>query len=456
MEASNCFCEVIIGDDSPVIVILNPEESNTVGSVLAKTGKKVDTVRSTISVNGKKVGLDDQIVQDDTIMVLGKITDGQEEQKEEITMEEPMAPMSIDEVSARLREFGATEEAIATIKNLGVTTLGDLAELEASDFVAAGLKLVQAKKLVKTFVPEPVAMPVAELPNFAAASFDGILPTVPDDGSWLEALKAGGVLKVDQSSVISAVRAALAYRVGLYELPEKIAKAMEDFASKNDDPVDASVYFSLKKQLTRRNYSEIFAAIDGMDGSYVTPKLRKDFFDRMSANFLPAITSFYLGLKTWYETWAQGAANPMLLAAVLSGGGAALPPGIMQAPDTGMLRDQGDAVADAINKAFAGIGIQISAALAYDAIQIKKTLTDTRLPALIGAANRDQMLRQLGAAVSPTYPRLETNLTKFVLATIQAKDQPSGEEELRYFGSLYMLGGQIDWNCIGVVGVDLR
>ena len=143
----------------------------------------------------------------------------------------------------------------------------------------------------------------------------------------------------------------------------------------------------------------------------------------------------------------QGAGNPALMMSALmaasGGGGMALPPGMMQPPDTGILRDNADAVADAVNRVFAGTGVQIAAALAYDASKIKGTLENLRLPALTGAANRDQMLKQLGVAVSATYPRLETNLTRFVLAVMRAKDQPSGNEELQYFGALFMLGSQI-------------
>jgi len=56
------------------------------------------------------------------------------------------------------------------------------------------------------------------------------------------------------------------------------------------------------------------------------------------------------------------------------------------------------------------------------------------------------MLKQLGVAVSATYPRLENNLTRFVLSIMGVKDQPAGNEELQYFGALYMLGSQIPWD----------
>jgi len=351
-----------------------------------------------------------------------------------------------DQLVIKLNEFGASEDAIAAVKVLGALTVEDLLTLTESDFTGAGLTLVSARKLVASLKPAAIVAEPAAINN---VNLDGILPTVLNDEAWLTALKAGGVLKVDQSSVISSIRAALAYKVGLYDIPKKIVSAMEEFADKNDDPVDAS-FFILKKQLTRKNYAEIFGAFDGMDGTYVTEKAKKKFFDRMDSSFFPAIFSFYVQLKSWHEAWMQGATNPAILMAAIANRGAALPQGMMSAPDTGMLRDQGDAVNNAINKSFAGIGIQITAALAYDAVQINKIISDPKLPSLIGAANRDQMLRQLGAAINSTYPRLETNLTKFVLATIQAKDQPSGEDEIQYFGALFMLGSQIPWDQLGI------
>ena len=103
----------------------------------------------------------------------------------------------------------------------------------------------------------------------AAVSFDEVLPAVPTDASWLEALRTGGVLKVDQSTVISVIRAALAHRAGLFEIPDSLVRLMEKFADENDDQVDPE-FFKLRKQMTRRSYAEIFEAIDGLDGSYVT------------------------------------------------------------------------------------------------------------------------------------------------------------------------------------------
>ncbi|MFH1030533.1 MAG: hypothetical protein V1770_04710 [bacterium] len=357
-----------------------------------------------------------------------------------------------DKVVEKLEELKVSGDVIQKIKaDLGVESVEDLNVLTEADLTGIGMKKVPARNLVATLKPSapPVDVSAASANAVSAVSFDAILPAVPSDASWLEALRTGGVLKVEQSTVISAIRAALAHHAGLFTIPDALVGLMEKFADQNEDQVDPE-FFKLRKQMTRRSYAEIFEAIDGLDGAYVTEARKKQLLQRLDQYLWPAILAFYAQLKNWQEAWMQGVANPaMVMSAMMaaSGGlGGALPPGMMQPPDTGSLRDYADALADAVNKVFAGTGVQIVAALAYDATKIKETLSNPRLPALIGAANRDQMLRQLGVAVSATYPRLETNLTRFVLAIMQVKDLPAGNEELQYFGTLFMLGSQIPWD----------
>ena len=358
------------------------------------------------------------------------------------------APSSSDPLADKIMQAGGNADTVTSIKEtLGVTSVEDLALLTEADLVSHGILPVPARKLLASMKVAPASPDTTAL---GAAALD-ILPMVPDDGSWLEALRTGGVLKVDQSTVISAIRAALANRVGLYDVPMKLAEAMEVFADTNEEQVDP-VFFKLRKQLTRRSYAEVFEAIDGLDGSFVTDSRKKQLFTRIDDHLWPAISAFYGQLRAWQEQWMQQGANPAMLISALAtmgGGGIGLPPGMMQPPETSALRDYADAVNDAINRVFAGTGVQIASALAYDATQIKKTLEDPRLPALIGATNRENMLKQLGVAVNSTYPRLETNLTRFVLGCMQAKDQPAGNEELLYFGSLYQLGSQIPLDELG-------
>lgn len=353
---------------------------------------------------------------------------------------------TVDDVTAMLKPVVGEpgDQAIALLKD------ASLSPDEALKGVMNGTPLAVANKAIKSLRE---VIPVAT--SAAAMNWNGgadILPPVPGEESWLTALRAGGVLKVEQSTVISAIRVALAHRVGLYGIPELLAKRMEAFSEENHEPVP-EVFFKIRKQLTRRNYAEIFEAIDGLDGSFVTDARRNQLLERLDASLWPSIISFHAQLKSWVEAWQQGAASPaMVMSAVMaamSGAGAA-PPGMMQAPDTGTLRDSADAFNDTANKVFAGTGIQIASALAVDASRVKQLLENSQLPALVGAANRDQMLRQLGVEVTATYPRLETNLTRYVLSIMAVKDLAAGNEELQYFGSLYMLGSQIPWDQLGV------
>lgn len=362
---------------------------------------------------------------------------------------------AVNPVIARLTELKVPAEMITNIINeLGVTTLDDLIRLNESDLVdpSVGMKKIPARNLVAALKPAVVASEVPTANPVNAVSFDSMLPAVPTDASWLEALRVGGVLKVDQSTVISAIRAALAQRAGLFDIPEGLVKLMEAFADENDEQVDPE-FFKLRKLMTRRSYAEIFEAIDGLDGSYVTEGRKKQLFTRIDQHLWPALFGFYGQLKAWQEAWMAGAANPALMMSAImaaSGGmGSAMPPGMLQPPDTGVLRDNADAMNDGINKVFAGTGVQIAAAVAFDASRIKEILENDRLPALTGSANRDQMLRKLNAQVSATYPRLETNLTRFVLSVMRLKDQPAGNDELQYLGALFMLGSQIPWDQLG-------
>ncbi|OHB16585.1 MAG: hypothetical protein A2605_04135 [Candidatus Zambryskibacteria bacterium RIFOXYD1_FULL_39_35] len=362
-----------------------------------------------------------------------------------------------DTVAERLKSFGLDDSVISMIGELGVETETDLSSLTEGDLTGAGVKKIPARKIIAALAPAP-STPEPVAGAVAAVSFDSVLPAVPTDASWLEALRTGGVLKVDQSSVISAIRVALAYKAGLYEIPDGLVRLMENFADSNDEQVDP-VFFKLRKQITRRSYGEIFEAIDGLDGSYVTDARKKQLFVRVDQHLWPSIVQFYDQLRAWQEAWMQGAANPaMMMNAILasSGGGMSMPPGMMQPPDTGVLRDHADAVNDALNRVFAGTGVQIAAALAYEASRIKEALEDPRLPALTGAANRDQMLKMLKVAVSATYPRLETNLTRFVLAVMRAKDQAAGNEEIQYFSALFMLGSQIPWSQMSGLDVTVE
>ncbi len=357
----------------------------------------------------------------------------------------------LDAVRAKLGEYGADMAAIEHIINdLGVESIDDLSALEVSDLTAVGIKLVKARKLITEFSAPAQAAPVqavtaAESRAMAQGQLETLLPPVPNDDSWLNALKSGGILKVDDSSYIAAIRAAMAERAGLYNVPADLAEAMERYADETEEQVDPT-FFALRKSLTRRNYADIFAAIDGLDGSFITESRRKEFLTRIRTALWPAITDSFRALDSWYQTWRASFSDPSMIIAAIGGGlGAGAGMGMVTPPDTASLHDAGDTLVDSINRVFRGTGVQVAAAMAYDANTIRNTLEKPGLPAMVGVKNRELMLKKIHANVSSNYVRLEQNLVKYVLGFVK-HDTVTSDVEVQYFAALWQLGTQINWN----------
>lgn len=384
------------------------------------------------------------------------VTTDQEELTKTAPAAEPTAATStpnpdLDAVRAKLGEYSADMAAIEHIINdLGVESIDDLSALEVSDLTDAGIKLVKARKLIAEFSAPAQAAPVqavtaVESRAMAQGQLETLLPPVPNDDSWLNALKSGGILKVDDSSYIAAIRAAMAERAGLYNVPAALAEAMERYADETEEQVDPT-FFALRKSLTRRNYADIFAAIDGLDGSFITESRRKEFLTRIRTALWPAITDSFRALDSWYQTWRASFSDPSMIIAAIGGGlGAGAGMGMVTPPDTASLHDAGDTLVDSINRVFRGTGVQVAAAMAYDANTIRNTLEKPGLPAMVGVKNRELMLKKIHANVSSNYVRLEQNLVKYVLGFVK-HDTVTSDVEVQYFAALWQLGTQINWN----------
>lgn len=356
-------------------------------------------------------------------------------------------------VESKLAEYGADEATIKNIREeLGVEGMDDLASLEVADLTGAGMKLAKARKLLselKSSASTPnTSVSIAES-RAIQSQFEALLPSIPSDESWLNALKTGGILKVDESSYIAAIRAALADRAGLYKIPEALVKAMEKYADETEEQVDPTFY-KLRRNLTRRTYSEIFDAIEGLEGSFITEGRKKELFNRIRQTLWPAIAESYRVLDGWYQAWKTSFSDPTMLIAAISGGLSSGAAGIsmMTPPDTAQLHDAGDTLVDSINRVFRGTGVQVAGALAYEANEIRKTLEDSHLPSMIGVKNRELMLKKIGANVSSNYVRLEQNLVKYVLAFAK-HDTVTSDAEVNYFVALWQLGTQINWAELG-------
>jgi hypothetical protein len=275
-----------------------------------------------------------------------------------------------------------------------------------------------------------------------------MLPNVPEDTSFLEMLKIGGVLKPGVTEVISAIRAALADKVGLYDLSDIIVKKMEEFAEEQEEAIGES-FFKLREIIVSRSYGDVLSVLK-VPGSFVTEGRRVKFLSKLDTDLWSELRSFDNQLNAWQEAYMKGIANPGLalsmLAMAQSGRGGMLPPGMMQAPETATLRDAAEAVVNKINKIFAGFGVPVARALAYDATRIKTVLEDPALPAALGATNREQMIKMLGVSVGADYVRLERSITRYTLAIMELPKVTSGNEEYAYLGAMLQLGSSIPWD----------
>ncbi len=364
---------------------------------------------------------------------------------------------SVEEITAALKGLVGEpgDEAISLLKDREFTPDTDIGAAVGDG--APKAKLAKAIAGLREIAPAPAASETA-VPAMSAATFD-VLPAVPSDEAWLNALKVGGVLRFNKETVTGTVSAALAARLGLFDLPEKIGLAMERQAESLQEPVGDD-YYQLQALLTRRSYAEIFAAMPGVDGRFATQARKAALLGRINNRLWGSLNSYQQQLKQWVDAWQQGMSNPAamvgMLSALAGGAGGIVPPGMMQPPPAEVLRDAADGVVNDINYVFAGTGMPVAMALAYDAQQIRKVLENPSLPAQVGAANREQMLRTLGVAVSSDYPRLERNLKQFALGIIEFQNVTAGQAELQYIVALYQLGAMIPWDRLDTAGVSGR
>lgn len=355
-------------------------------------------------------------------------------------------------------KFKLNEDQINVLaEEMGVDEPGDMALLDPG-VLTGNLKMkpIPATKLLNYYKNLAAQNAAAEAaastpaPTTGSTSLDS-LPSVPDDSSFLEMLKVGGVLKVGPVDVISAMKAALANRVGLYNLPDVIQQKMEAYAESQDEPVGENFY-RLQKLVASRSYGEILSAL-GAAGTFVSEKNKKKVLARLDEILWPALRDFNTLLTTWADNWSRGTANPQMAIALFAmsqvgGSGQILPPGMMQPPETTALRDAAEGVINAINRVFSGTGIPVARAMAYDAMRIKEVLEDPTLPAAVGATNREQMLKLLGVHVGTDYVRQERSLVRYALAVMELPKVAAGKEEYSYLAAMLQLGSTIPWDSL--------
>ena len=363
--------------------------------------------------------------------------------------------LTVEQVTKALMPFTGEpkENTLEILADKEVISDAEIIEALKEFNIPSGVLKAAIKKLRAAGVPVVIAEQPVSAANSAIQTFS-ILPAVPDEKSFIEMLKTGGELKVDVTEVLSAVKAGLANSLKLYDLPDLILKKMEAWAEKMEEPCGKSFY-DMQKLLTEKKYGDVLAVI-GTTGNYVSEARKKAFFVKLNDRLWGALGSFQTALKAWMDSWT-GSMNPgvMMMAMASHGSGTTLPPGMMAPPDTMLLRTTAEDVINEINRIFAGPGIPIARALAYDATRIMGILSDPNLPAQIGATTKDQMIKDLGITVGADIVRTEQSLTRYTMA-IMSLSKVTADAELGYIAALYQLGQIIQWDKISGGGTSIN
>ena len=361
------------------------------------------------------------------------------------------------ELLALIKKYGGDESVLDKLEaEYGVGNVSDLTMLKEDELAKAGLKLVKVRLMMKDLqeaeAKEAAAEAATKVPmaQMFTAGWDAILPAPSTEESFLRALRTGGILKVSDSTYEAALRVFLADKCGLYNVPGELKTAIEKFADDSEEPVP-EYFWKLLKNITRREYGDLFSAIDGLDGSFATPTRRNNFLSRVRNELFPAIREAYIALDSWYKNEQAVSSNPGVIvqavSSVMTGSGFGL--GVVHAP-TDSVMDASNTLKDKINRVFRGTSAPVAAAMASDAMEITKFLDDPTLPAFIGVPNRDMMLKKLGINITANYARLEQNLVRFVLSYVKFEEAAAGNE-LYYLNSLWTLGNLINWEELGIV-----
>lgn len=360
--------------------------------------------------------------------------------EEELSMEESLM--------ALLTPLNLPATTLEALSRNGFDSVESLTGLTASDLASpsVGVPLGHANRIMKAIAASssvPATPTASAIGTVSTAPIMELLPTVPDGEPWLAALKVGGQLKkATTTDVVAGMRVSIASSAGLFDLPARLVKLMDDYMESQDEPAGLE-YIELRRELLKRRYTDVLQAL-GVPAELVTEASKRELVDRVNTYLWPAFSHFFTMVKEWAEVWQQTAPNMALNNLLMvQGGGVAMP---IQPPDTAHLHDAADAINDRLNKVFAKLGIPAARALAAEAQRTLELLDTPGLMAAVGVTNRDQLLKAAGIDVNADLVRMERSIARFAVAVLALKDVAPGQTEWQYLMGLVSLGSTIPWD----------
>ncbi len=309
--------------------------------------------------------------------------------------------------------------------------------------------------------PEPEA-PVAD-PS-VGTDFTTLLPSLPDDQSFLSALVDIDPLKVDEMVAVAGVRGMLAFDLGLDGIPKRVMQEVEAYAVTQGDQCPP-IFYEVRRMLRRRAHADVLDAIKlpgggkvGSDG-IMDAEHQKQLVARMRP-LVSGMHQFHTMVNGWMEAYAQASGNPLLLQQAIGQifmggkmGAMGMNPAVMAAmqeqPDIQPIIDAALAFNTEANRAFAGVYAHTAKGMAADYLMYTGLLQRPELPAAMGAANhRDMMKSKLKATIPPMYRQIEQQLSKYMLAMFRlGKVGPVDEDQsLGLIVALYRTGKLMNWD----------
>lgn len=368
----------------------------------------------------------------------------------------PAPPSPLAELEAVLKGIVKDDARVGTVmakvQESGAASMDDVREfVDEAAFVAAGLKPIEAKKARKALGPAnppttaaPGAMPATPPPVFSGAS---LLPVVPEEKSFLEALVAGGVLEIDDLTIGSAAR--LLCIQGISDVEDRLeATIKQRYLNELKKPYPP-VYRRIKKSLSRKRHRDVLEALE-MTGQGISQADMKQFTGNLS-RLWKLLAEFDGQVKNWVQAamtannLAMGT-NPLnLLAAWQSGNRDMMAlSGIGMQLDASAIVDTARTLINDVNALFAGDGALIARMLMADAMQVREVLQDAELLGALGCGTREEMLQKLGLSVGFDAVRTERAIAKYILAAVHLPDV-SSENVVRYIVEMQQVCTDIKW-----------
>jgi hypothetical protein len=351
------------------------------------------------------------------------------------------AAASTDPVGDKLKELGVEPKAIIYIKDeLGATSVDDLSSLTEDDLIAAGLKKLPARNVLKALKPATAAAPISIPGARPATSAIAVRLQEPpiSAASWLSSLCSIKPQIIQALTVLTGVKATIADVYGYFQLPRKMMKMLQDASDAVGEGVP-DLYFELQNLTQARRYGALVSWMQGK-GSACTIAERKRFLQRMNDKFWDALDAFYIEL----DVWRKGRRDSMDVGEQIAGAFS----GEIQIYDATQVRTAALTLGDSINRVFSGTGVYAATALALDKDGIQEVLNQIDFRQF-GVPSREKLFADLNCAVPPEMIAAENTIAKFAWNAMSIKDTAAGGmDEQKFLIELASLGTGRQWNTM--------